>query len=134
MVETARTFARDRIALVGEAAHVVPPIGAQGLNLGLRDAATLAEIVADARRQGADLGSPAVLARYEQQRRADVTARAIAVDLLNRSLLTDFIPVHGARGLSFFLADRIGPLRRALMREGVAPAASQPRLMRGEMV
>jgi 2-octaprenyl-6-methoxyphenol hydroxylase len=134
MVETARAFAHDRIALVGEAAHVVPPIGAQGLNLGLRDAATLAEIVADARRQGADVGSPAVLARYEQQRRADVTARTIAVDLLNRSLLTDFVPVHGARGLSLFLADRIGPLRRALMREGVAPAASQPRLMRGEMV
>jgi 2-octaprenyl-6-methoxyphenol hydroxylase len=75
-----------------------------------------------------------VLARYERQRRADVTARTIAVDLLNRSLLTDFLPMHGARGLSLFLADRIGPLRRALMREGVAPAASQPRLMRGETV
>jgi 2-octaprenyl-6-methoxyphenol hydroxylase len=133
-VETARALARDRIALVGEAAHVVPPIGAQGLNLGLRDAATLAEIVADARRQGGDVGSPAVLARYDLQRRADVTSRTIAIDLLNRSLLTDFFPVHGARGLSLFLADRIGPLRRALMREGVTPAASQPRLMRGEMV
>jgi 2-octaprenyl-6-methoxyphenol hydroxylase len=134
VIETARTLARERIALVGEAAHVVPPIGAQGLNLGLRDAATLAEIVADARRQGAEVGSAAVLARYERQRRADVTARTIAVDLLNRSLLTDFLPMHGARGLSLFLADRIGPLRRALMREGVAPAASQPRLMRGETV
>ena len=133
-VETAHSFARDRIALVGEAAHVVPPIGAQGLNLGLRDAATLAEIVADARRQGIDVGSPDVLARYEMQRRADVTSRTIAIDLLNRSLLADFLPVQGARGLSLFLVDRIGPLRRALMREGVAPAASQPRLMRGEMV
>ena len=133
-VETARTLARDRIALVGEAAHVVPPIGAQGLNLGLRDAATLAEIVADARRQGADIGSPTVLARYDLQRRADVTSRTIAIDLLNRSLLTGFVPVHGARGLSLFLADRIAPLRHALMREGVTPAASQPRLMRGEMV
>jgi 2-octaprenyl-6-methoxyphenol hydroxylase len=133
-VETAHSFARDRIALVGEAAHVVPPIGAQGLNLGLRDAATLAEIVADARRQGADIGSPAALSRYETQRRADVTSRTMAIDLLNRSLLTDFVPVHGVRGLSLFLVDQIGPLRRALMREGVAPAASQPRLMRGEMV
>ena len=133
-VETARTLARARIALVGEAAHVVPPIGAQGLNLGLRDAATLAEIVADARRRGADIASPAVLARYDLRRRADVTSRTIAIDLLNRSLLTDFVPVHGARGLSLFLADRIAPLRRALMREGVTPAASQPRLMRGEMV
>ena len=133
-VETAHSFARQRIALVGEAAHVVPPIGAQGLNLGLRDAATLAELVADARRQNVDVGSPSVLARYDAQRRADVTGRTIAIDLLNRSLLTDFIPAQGARGLSLYLVDRIGPLRRALMREGVAPTASQPRLMRGEMV
>jgi 2-octaprenyl-6-methoxyphenol hydroxylase len=133
-VETAHAFARGRIALVGEAAHVVPPIGAQGLNLGLRDAATLAELVADARRQNDDVGSPSVLARYDAQRRADVTSRTIAIDLLNRSLLTDFIPAQGARGLSLYLVDRIGPLRRVLMREGVTPAASQPRLMRGEMV
>ena len=133
-VETADAFARGRIALVGEAAHVVPPIGAQGLNLGLRDGATIAEIVADARRQNFDIGSPSVLARYDAQRRADVLSRSIAVDLLNRSLLTDFIPAQCARGLSLYLVDRIGPLRRALMREGVAPAASQPRLMRGEMV
>ena len=124
----------DRIALVGEAAHVVPPIGAQGLNLGLRDGATIAELVADARRQNIDVGSADALARYDTQRRADVTSRTIAVDLLNRSLLTDFLPAQGARGLSLYLVDRIGPLRRALMREGVAPAASQPRLMRGEMV
>jgi 2-octaprenyl-6-methoxyphenol hydroxylase len=133
-VETAHSFARERIALVGEAAHVVPPIGAQGLNLGLRDAATLAELVADARRQNVDVGSPSVLARYDAERRADVTSRRITVDLLNRSLLTDFFPVQSVRGLSLFLVDRIGPLRRALMRESVAPAASQPRLMRGEMV
>ena len=65
-------------------------------------------------------------------RRADVTSRALAVDMLNRSLLSDFLPVQGARGLGLYLLDRIGPLRRALMREGVTPAASQPRLMRGE--
>jgi 2-octaprenyl-6-methoxyphenol hydroxylase len=133
-IETADAFARGRIALVGETAHVVPPIGAQGLNLGLRDGATVAEIVADARRENLDVGAPDVLARYDRQRRADVTSRTIAVDLLNRSLLTDFFPAHGARGLSLYLVNRIGPLRRALMREGVAPAASQPRLMRGEMV
>jgi 2-octaprenyl-6-methoxyphenol hydroxylase len=133
-IETADSFARERIALVGEAAHVVPPIGAQGLNLGLRDGATIAELVAEALRQNIDIGAPEVLARYNTQRRADVTSRAIAVDLLNRSLLTDFLPAQGARGLSLYLVDRIGPLRRALMREGVAPAASQPRLMRGEMV
>jgi 2-octaprenyl-6-methoxyphenol hydroxylase len=112
----------------------VPPIGAQGLNLGLRDGAAMAEIAADAQRQNLDIGAPTVLARYDIERRADAMSRAIAVDLLNRSLLTDFFPVHGARGLSLYLVDRIGPLRRALMREGVTPAASQPRLMRGEMV
>ncbi|HMG81216.1 MAG TPA: UbiH/UbiF family hydroxylase [Xanthobacteraceae bacterium] len=133
-IETADSFACGRIALVGEAAHVVPPIGAQGLNLGLRDGAAVAELVADAQRQNLDIGAPEVLARYDTQRRADVMSRSIAVDLLNRSLLTDFLPAQGARGLSLYLVDRIGPLRRALMREGVAPAASQPRLMRGEIV
>ena len=78
---------------------MVPPIGAQGLNLGLRDGATLAEIVADARRDNLDVGAPDVLARYDRQRRADVTSRTIAVDMFNRSLLTDFFPAHGARGL-----------------------------------
>ena len=133
-VEVADSIARGRIALVGEAAHVVPPIGAQGLNLGLRDAATIAEIVAGVRREKSDVGSPGVLASYQAQRHADVASRTAAVDLLNRSLLTDFIPAQGARGLSLYLVERVGPLRRALMREGVMPAASQPRLMRGEMV
>jgi 2-octaprenyl-6-methoxyphenol hydroxylase len=133
-VETAEAFARNRIVLVGEAAHVVPPIGAQGLNLGLRDGATIAEIVADAQRENCDPGAPEVMARYDRERRADVTSRTFAVDLLNRSLLTGFIPAQGVRGLSLYLIDRVGPLRRALMREGVTPAASQPRLMRGETV
>jgi 2-octaprenyl-6-methoxyphenol hydroxylase len=130
-VETARSSAARRIALVGEAAHVIPPIGAQGLNLGLRDAATIGELVVEARRAGGDIGSADVLARYDQMRRRDVTSRAVAVDMLNRSLLTDFLPVQGARGFGLYLLDRIRPLRHAVMREGVEPAA-QPRLMRGE--
>jgi 2-octaprenyl-6-methoxyphenol hydroxylase len=131
-VETARSFAARRIALVGEAAHVLPPIGAQGLNLGLRDAATIAELVAEAHAANSDIGAPDLLARYAAMRRADVMSRTVAVDVLNRSLLSDFIAAQGARGLGLYLLDRIGPLRRAVMREGVAPAASQPRLMRGE--
>jgi 2-octaprenyl-6-methoxyphenol hydroxylase len=130
-VEIAQSFARDRIALVGEAAHVIPPIGAQGLNLGLRDAASIGELAADARRAGLNIGAPGLLSRYDRMRRADVTTRAFAVDALNRSLLTDFLPVQGARGFGLYLLDRIAPLRRAVMREGVEPAA-QPRLMRGE--
>jgi len=131
-VEIARCFGRSRVVLIGEAAHVMPPIGAQGLNLGLRDAATIAELVIAARQDGGDVGSNELTARFEHMRRADVTSRSLAVDLLNRSLLSDFLPLQGARGLGLYLLDRIGPLRRAVMREGVAPAASQPRLMRGE--
>ncbi len=131
-VQTARQFARNRIALIGEAAHAIPPIGAQGLNLGLRDAATIGEMAVEACRSGGDAGAPDVLARYDTARRTDIKSRTLAVDLLNRSLLSDFLPVQGARGLGLYLIDRIGPLRRAVLREGVAPSASQPRLMRGE--
>jgi 2-octaprenyl-6-methoxyphenol hydroxylase len=129
---TARRFAANRIALAGEAAHVIPPIGAQGLNLGLRDAATIGELAVAARRAGRDIGGINVLAAYDRLRRADIGSRTLAVDLLNRTLLTDFLPVQGARGVGLYLIDRVGPLRRALMREGVAPKSSQPKLIRGE--
>jgi 2-octaprenyl-6-methoxyphenol hydroxylase len=131
-VETVRRFGLNRIALVGEAAHLIPPIGAQGLNLGLRDAACIGEFVVSARRDGGDAGSADLLARYDALRRADVKSRTLAIDMLNRTLLSDFLPVQTARGLGLYLIDRVGPLRRAVMREGVAPAVSQPRLMRGE--
>jgi 2-octaprenyl-6-methoxyphenol hydroxylase len=131
-VATARPFATHRIALVGEAAHVIPPIGAQGLNLGLRDAATIGELAIEAHRHGGDIGSEALLARYDRMRRADVGSRTFAVDLLNRTLLSDLLPAQGARGLGLYMIDRIGPLRRSVMREGVAPRANQPRLMRGQ--
>jgi 2-octaprenyl-6-methoxyphenol hydroxylase len=133
-VSIAHRFADERIALVGEAAHVLPPIGAQGLNLGLRDAATIAELAVAAQRSGCDLGGADVTSRYDRMRRADIGSRTLAVDLLNRSLLSDLLPVQGARGLGLYLLDRIGPLRRAFMREGVSPAAGQPRLMRGEVI
>jgi 2-octaprenyl-6-methoxyphenol hydroxylase len=70
--------------------------------------------------------------RYDRMRRADATSRMLAVDLLNRSLLSDFLPLQSARAAGLFLMNRIAPLRRAIMREGVSPWASQPRLMRGE--
>jgi 2-octaprenyl-6-methoxyphenol hydroxylase len=133
-VATARKFADKRIALVGEAAHLIPPIGAQGLNLGLRDAATIGELAVSAQRDGRDIGGADVLAAYDRMRRADVGSRTLAIDLLNRTLLTDFLPVQGMRGLGLYMIDRIAPLRRALMREGVAPASAQPRLMRGEVI
>ena len=131
-IETARRFAAQRIALIGEAGHVMPPIGAQGLNLGLRDAATIAELAVEAHRGGGDVGGADVTDEYDRRRRADVKSRATAVDLLNRTLLSDFLPVQGVRGLGLYVLDRIGPLRRAMMREGVAPRLAEPRLMRGE--
>jgi len=131
-IATAHTFGSNRIALIGEAAHVMPPIGAQGLNLGLRDAAMIAELAIDARRAGTDIGSPDLLARYDELRRGDVASRTMAIDLLNRSLLSDFLPLAGLRGFGLYLLDRVGPLRRTLMREGVTPRAGTPRLMRGE--
>jgi 2-octaprenyl-6-methoxyphenol hydroxylase len=127
--ETARRFAAGRIALIGEAAHRFPPIGAQGLNLGLRDAAAIAEIAADHRD---DPGSPEVIDRYDRERRPDVVSRTIAVDLLNRTLLSSLLPMQGLRGIGLHLLNTVGPLRRAIMREGVTPRAGQPRLMRGE--
>ena len=131
-LERVRCFAAGRIALVGEAAHVLPPIGAQGLNLGLRDAAAIAELVVDVQRAGKDIGEPEVMNRYDASRRADAATRIFAVDVLNRSLMTDFLPAQGLRGLALYLLDRIGPLRRAVMREGIAPLLGRPRLMRGE--
>ena len=128
----AKTFAAHRIALVGEAAHVLPPIGAQGLNLGLRDAAAIGELAINAWCNQRDPGTDTVLHEYDRVRRADVDSRALAVDLLNRSLLSDFLPVQSARGLGLYLLDRIGPLRRTVMREGTSPNLGQPKLMRGE--
>ncbi len=118
-VETARQFAANRVALVGEAGHLIPPIGAQGLNLGLRDGDAIAELASAALAHGGDPGAPEILARYDARRRADVTSRSVPIDLVNRSLLSAFLPVHAARGLGLYLLDRVGPLRRAVMREGI---------------
>jgi 2-octaprenyl-6-methoxyphenol hydroxylase len=121
-IEQPRQFAKARIALVGEAAHVLPPIGAQGLNMGLRDAADIADIVRDAMLSGEDPGLPQVLKRYDSARRADVTSRSFAIDMANRSLLSDFLPVQTLRAAGLHLIGSIGPLRRLAMREGLAPS------------
>ncbi|ADH89007.1 Ubiquinone biosynthesis hydroxylase, UbiH/UbiF/VisC/COQ6 family [Ancylobacter novellus DSM 506] len=128
---TAERFAKGRIALIGEAAHIIPPIGAQGLNLGLRDAATLAELVVDAVQAGEDIGGAGVTDAYERRRRADVASRGFAVDLFNRSLLSDLVPVAGLRGLGLWLMGRSPMLRKAVMREGVGPTRDVPRLLAG---
>ena len=120
----------SRIALVGEAAHVVPPIGAQGLNIGLRDAAVLADCAADARLMGLSLGGPEMLNAYNSQRRADVLARSFSIDLLNRSLLADLLPLDFGRGLAAHAIARFTPLRRLLMEGGMGLTGQLPSLMR----
>ncbi len=121
-IERPAQFARDRIALVGEAAHVIPPIGAQGLNLGLRDAADIAATVRKAMTAGEDPGAPEVLARYAAARRPDVLSRELVIDLANRTLLSDFLPVQSLRAAGLHLLSAIGPLRRLAMREGLTPS------------
>jgi 2-octaprenyl-6-methoxyphenol hydroxylase len=121
-IERPRQLTHRRIALVGEAAHVLPPIGAQGLNMGLRDATDLADIVRDAMLSGEDPGSPQVLNRYDSARRADVASRTFVIDMANRSLLSDFLPVQTLRAAGLHLIGSIGPLRRLAMREGLAPS------------
>jgi 2-octaprenyl-6-methoxyphenol hydroxylase len=127
---TPDVFGRNRVALVGESGHVIPPIGAQGLNLGLRDAAVLADCVRDALERDLDPGGAAMLERYSERRAPDVSGRITAVDLLNRSLLSPLLPVHLLRGFGLHVLNNVGPLRRYLVQEGVQPTANVPLLMR----
>ncbi len=122
-------IAERRTALVGEAAHILPPIGAQGLNLGLRDAATLADCVRPALPDD-DPGAPPVLEAYDRARRFDVLSRTVGVDMLNRSLLSGLIPLQAARGVISYGLAAIPALRRAVMRVGMEPPTALPSLMR----
>jgi 2-octaprenyl-6-methoxyphenol hydroxylase len=127
---SAERMGARRIALVGESAHVIPPIGAQGLNLGLRDAAALAAQVDTARASGRDIGGPEVLDAYHAARVGDVLARTISTDLLNRSLLVDFLPVQALRGLGLHLLSNVAAARRLAMQGGLSAAGPLPPLMR----
>lgn len=127
---SATTLGARRICLIGEAAHVIPPIGAQGLNLGMRDAATLADYVSGQIAAGQDPGSEEVTANYARARAPDVNLRLTGIDLLNRSLLANILPVHLLRGLGLYALSSVGPLRRWVVKEGLQPSSSLPSLMR----
>jgi 2-octaprenyl-6-methoxyphenol hydroxylase len=121
-------FARNRVALVGEAAHVFPPIGAQGLNLGIRDIDDLIGIACENR---GDPGASKVLAAYDIKRRPDILARSSAVNLLNISLLSDMLPAQMARSAGLGVLGSFAPLRAFFMREGLRPGSGFAALASG---
>src|ERR1700722_10663382 len=122
--QTVPKIAAERLALVGDAAHVLPPIGAQGLNLCLRDVEAIVACAVAARAEGRDIGGAETLRACERARRADVMLRTGAVDSLNRSLLPHFGPVDFARGAGLAALSAIGPLRRMVMRAGIGPRSA----------
>ncbi len=119
-----------RLALAGEAAHALPPIGAQGLNLSFRDAATLVDCLAGARARGDDPGSAPVLGGYERARVGDIALRAAGVDTLNNALISEYLPVDLVRGAGLAALSALPALRRAVMRQGLRPQHAIPTLMR----
>lgn len=123
-----------RIALIGDAAHGVHPVAGQGLNMGLKDAAALAEVLAEAARLGEDIGSETVLERYARWRRFDNAALAAGFDAFVRLFSNDLAPVRLVRDLGMAAVNRIAPLRRAFMHEAGGATGDLPRLLRGQPV
>jgi 2-octaprenyl-6-methoxyphenol hydroxylase len=128
----ARSFIADRVALVGDAAHVIHPIAGQGLNMGLKDVAALAEVIVDAARLGLDPGAATVLERYQRWRRFDTVAMGIATDGLNRLFSNRSDLVRAARDIGLGLVDRVPNLKRLFMREAAGLVGDVPKLLRGE--
>ncbi|MCB1784157.1 MAG: FAD-dependent monooxygenase [Alphaproteobacteria bacterium] len=128
----ARKMTAPRVALIAEAAHVMSPITAQGLNLSLRDVASLAETIADALRLGIDPGSREPLRRYERRRSLDVTSRVLGVNRMNEMVSTDIPPLKTLRRTGLSFVDRILPVRNFAMQHGLAPHLDQGRLMQGK--
>jgi 2-octaprenyl-6-methoxyphenol hydroxylase len=129
----ARRFVAPRIALVGDAAHGIHPIHAQGFNLAVRDVAALAEVLIEAARARRDLGGPEALMRYDRLRRADARIVAGTTDGLNALFSNDFAAARAVRGLGLSALDRMAPLKHLVMRRGMGLSGALPRLARGEM-
>jgi 2-octaprenyl-6-methoxyphenol hydroxylase len=128
----ARSFIAERIALVGDAAHVIHPIAGQGLNMGLKDVAALAEVIVDAARLGLDPGSAHVLDRYQRWRRFDTMAMGIATDGLNRLFSNRSDVLRLVRDVGLGLVDRVPNLKRLFIREAAGLVGEVPKLLRGE--
>ena len=128
----AERYVSQRLALVGEAAHVIHPIAGQGLNIAIRDVAALAELIVDQRRRGLDIGDDSVLEQYQRRRRADALLLAAVTDGLNRLFSNTIPPVRLARDLGLAIVNRLPPLKRLLMHHAMGTLGDRPRLARGE--
>jgi 2-octaprenyl-6-methoxyphenol hydroxylase len=127
----ARSFIGERLALVGDAAHVIHPIAGQGLNMGLKDVAALAEVVVDAARLGMDFGQTDVLERYQRWRRFDTMAMGLTTNSLNVLFSNDFAPLRAVRDIGLGLVDRLPPLKEMLIRQAAGLSGEVPRLLKG---
>ncbi len=128
----AERLVAPRLALVGEAAHLVHPIAGQGLNLSIRDVAVLSELVVDARRLGLDIGEAGLLRQYQRRRQVDTLLLAAVTDGLNRLFSNDLPPLRLVRDLGLAAVDRLPPVKRFLMRDAMGLTGDLPRLVRGE--
>jgi 2-octaprenyl-6-methoxyphenol hydroxylase len=129
---TARSFIADRLALIGDAAHIIHPIAGQGLNMGLRDAAALAEVIADAARLGLDPGGADTLDRYQRWRRFDTMSMGVATDGLNRLFSNQSDALRIVRDVGLGLVERLPALKRVFIREAAGFTGDVPKLLRGE--
>jgi 2-octaprenyl-6-methoxyphenol hydroxylase len=130
----ARDFVRPRFALLGDAAHGIHPIAGQGLNLGFRDAAALAETLVDSYRLGLDVGSLETLRRYETWRRDDTWQMGVMTDVLNRLFSNDFAPLRAMRDIGLGVVDRLPKLKRVFIGEAAGLGGELPKLLRGEAI
>jgi 2-octaprenyl-6-methoxyphenol hydroxylase len=130
----ARSFVAERLALVGDAAHVIHPIAGQGLNMGLRDVAALAEAVVDAARLGLDPGDATVLERYQRWRRFDTLTMGVSTDSLNRLFSNRSDVLRLVRDVGLGIVDRLPPLKRMFIREAAGLTGEVPKLLRGEVL
>ncbi|PDQ19169.1 2-octaprenyl-6-methoxyphenyl hydroxylase [Mesorhizobium sanjuanii] len=130
----ARAFAAPRIALVGDAAHGIHPIAGQGLNLGFKDVAALAEVVVEADRLGQDIGALDVLERYQQWRRFDTVQMGVTTDVLNRLFSNDIGPLRAVRDIGLGLVERMPRLKDFFIRQASGLSGDTPRLLKGEAI
>jgi 2-octaprenyl-6-methoxyphenol hydroxylase len=130
----ARAFVAPRFALVGDAAHGIHPIAGQGLNLGFKDAAALAETIVEADRLGQDIGAIDVLEGYERWRRFDTVQMGVTTDLLNRLFSNDIASIRAVRDIGLGLVDRLPRLKQFFIRQAAGLAGETPRLLKGEAI